>query len=94
MLREDNNGIVRDHELDLQEAENASAISENDNDFVLRIFGGNKVYLNQLKSKSPEALHDIAKECGLKNSGNMLKQELLFSILKKVAEHKLTMNER
>jgi transcription termination factor Rho len=88
MVREDNNLVARDQESDFQETENASAVSENDGDFILRIFGSNKVHLNQLKNKSPESLHEIAKECGLKNAGNMLKQELLFSILKKVAEHR------
>ena len=88
MVREDNNLVVRDQESDFQEAENASTVSENDGDFILRIFGSNKVHLNQLKNKSPESLHEISKDCGLKNAGNMLKQELLFSILKKVAEHR------
>jgi transcription termination factor Rho len=86
MIIEDNNS-QRDQEIDLQELDAESSPSAKENDFVVRVFGSNRVHLNQLKNKSPEGLHEIAQNCGIKNAGNMLKQELLFVILKKVVEH-------
>ncbi len=86
MIIEDNNS-QKDQEIDLQELDAESSPSAKENDFVIRVFGSNRVHLNQLKNKSPEGLHEIAQSCGIKNAGNMLKQELLFVILKKVVEH-------
>lgn len=43
--------------------------------------------LKELKIKSPEQLQLQAEELGIENSSSMLKQELIFSILKKVVEN-------
>jgi transcription termination factor Rho len=47
---------------------------------------GEKVTLKQLKSQSPEELQSLAESLGIENVSSLLKQELVFSILKKVVE--------
>lgn len=43
--------------------------------------------LQELKRKSPDELLKLAEEVGVENASNMLKQEIIFSILKKHAEN-------
>src|SRR5690606_2959921 len=42
--------------------------------------------IRDLKLKSAEELLALAEEAGIENSGGMLKQDLVFAILKKMAE--------
>lgn len=49
-------------------------------------FAEPSVHLKDLKRKSPEALQQQAEELVLENVGAMLKQEMIFAILKKVVE--------
>ena len=44
------------------------------------------VYLEDLKKKNPEELRLFAEECGIENAGMMLKQDIIFLILKKLAD--------
>ncbi|MEK6734731.1 MAG: transcription termination factor Rho [Pseudomonadota bacterium] len=44
------------------------------------------VYLEALKKKNPEELRIFAEECGIENPGMMLKQDIIFLILKKLVE--------
>ena len=44
------------------------------------------VYLQALKDKSPEELRLFAEESGIENAGMILKQDIIFLILKKLAE--------
>ena len=44
------------------------------------------VYLQDLKNKNPEELRIFAEECGIENAGMMLKQDIIFLILKKLVE--------
>ena len=44
------------------------------------------VYLQDLKQKNPEELRIFAEESGIENAGMMLKQDIIFLILKKLAE--------
>lgn len=44
------------------------------------------IHLKDLKNTSPTELVEIAKEHGVENPGGMLKQDIIFSILKKAAE--------
>ena len=44
------------------------------------------VHLQDLKRKSPEALQAQAEEMVIENVGSMLKQEMIFAILKKIVE--------
>ena len=45
-----------------------------------------KVYLKQLKKKQPTELQEEAEALGIENISSMLKQELIFAILKKTVE--------
>ena len=45
-----------------------------------------KVTLRELKTKSPEELQTQAESLGIENVSSLLKQELIFSILKKIVE--------
>lgn len=56
-------------------------------DLILELFGTKEVHLKDLKVKPPRELQDIAAAFGIRNSGGLLKQELAFIILRKVAEH-------
>jgi transcription termination factor Rho len=47
---------------------------------------GEQVTLKQLKSKPPEELQSLAESLGIENVSSLLKQELVFSILKKMVE--------
>ena len=47
---------------------------------------GVKASLGELKKKSPEELQNQAESLGIENVGSLLKQELIFSILKKIVE--------
>jgi transcription termination factor Rho len=47
---------------------------------------GEVVYLKELKRKSPEELQARAESLGIENVSSMLKQELVFGILKKIVE--------
>lgn len=47
---------------------------------------GVKVYLKELKQKKPLMLQAAAEELGIENVSSMLKQELIFAILKKTVE--------
>jgi transcription termination factor Rho len=49
-------------------------------------FYGRTMNLKELKLKSSNELLDLAEESGVENAGGMLKQDLVFAILKKVAE--------
>ena len=42
--------------------------------------------INELKSKSPQALLALAEEYGIEDSGSLLKQDLIYAILKNLAE--------
>jgi transcription termination factor Rho len=42
--------------------------------------------IKELKRKKPAELLEIAESCGVDNGGGMLKQDLVFSILKRIAE--------
>lgn len=42
--------------------------------------------LRELKRKSPDELLQIAEEQGVENAGTMLKQDIIFSVLKKLSE--------
>jgi transcription termination factor Rho len=44
------------------------------------------MHLNELKDKKIAELVDLAKELGVENAGNLRKQDLIFSILKKKAD--------
>jgi transcription termination factor Rho len=44
------------------------------------------VFLQDLKNKNPEELRIFAEESGIENAGMMLKQDIIFLILKKLAE--------
>ena len=44
------------------------------------------VYLQDLKKKNPEELRIFAEESGIENAGMMLKQDIIFLILKKLAD--------
>lgn len=44
------------------------------------------VYLQEFKKKHPEELRILAEESGIENAGMMLKQDLIFLMLKKLAE--------
>ncbi len=39
--------------------------------------------LQELKRKSPDELLTVAEEHGVENAGSMLKQDIIFAILKK-----------
>lgn len=54
---------------------------------LLKLFGTKEIYLKDLKLKSPRALQDIAAAFGIRNSGGLLRQELVSVILKEVAEN-------
>lgn len=47
---------------------------------------GNTLYIKDLKQKTPDELLKLAEEAGIENSSSMLKQELVFAILKRMAE--------
>ena len=47
---------------------------------------GIKVTLKQLKKKAPEELQSEAESLGIENVSSLLKQELVFSVLKKIVE--------
>ena len=47
---------------------------------------GVKISVKHLKQKSPEELQSQAEELGIENASSLLKQELFFSILKKIVE--------
>jgi len=47
---------------------------------------GIKVTLRQLKQKSPEELQSQAEALGIENASSLLKQELVFAILKKIVD--------
>ncbi len=53
---------------------------------MLKIIESNKVKLHDLKEKSPADLLDIAEELDVENASAMRKQELMFAILKSLAE--------
>ena len=44
------------------------------------------MHLQELKRKSPPELLAFAEELGIENASNLLKQDMLFSILKQLAE--------
>ncbi len=46
----------------------------------------NYIHLKALKKKNPEEIQDIAESYGVENASSMLKQDLIYSILKKLAE--------
>lgn len=48
--------------------------------------GSEIIHLKELKKKSPKEIQDIAEGYGVENVSSMLKQDLIFSILKKLAE--------
>jgi transcription termination factor Rho len=48
------------------------------------------VYLEDLKKKNPEGLRIFAEESGIENAGMMLKQDIIFLILKKLAEQNVS----
>ena len=43
------------------------------------------MHLQELKRKSPPELLAFAEELGIENASNLLKQDMLFSILKQLA---------
>ncbi len=47
------------------------------------------VYLEDLKKKNPEELRILAEESGIENAGMMLKQDIIFLILKKLVEQNI-----
>ncbi|MCE3231856.1 MAG: rho [Rickettsiaceae bacterium] len=49
-------------------------------------FYGRTMNLKELKLKSSSELLELAEECGVENASGMLKQDLVFAILKKIAE--------
>ena len=49
-----------------------------------------QIKLEHLKSKSPTELLAFAEEHEIENASTMLKQDMLFAILKKLAEDKIT----
>ncbi len=65
---------------DTAKFEQESSESENGN-------GGPRqsINLQDLKAKKPAELLEVAEECGVENGSSMLKQELIFSILKTMA---------
>ncbi|MEA1937886.1 MAG: transcription termination factor Rho [Pseudomonadota bacterium] len=50
--------------------------------------------LHELKSKMPADLLAFAEELGIENASNMRKQDMMFSILKHLAENDMTINGR
>jgi transcription termination factor Rho len=46
----------------------------------------NTIHLKELKRKTPDELLAIADEYGIENPSSMLKQDIIFAILKKIAE--------
>jgi transcription termination factor Rho len=48
------------------------------------------IHLREVKNKSPNELLKKAEECGVENPSGMLKQDLTFAILKKMAENGVT----
>ncbi|MDX1916640.1 MAG: transcription termination factor Rho [Rickettsiaceae bacterium] len=53
---------------------------------------GQVIHLKDLKRKSPEELQSMAESMSIENTSSMLKQELIFSILKKLVEEGGTIN--
>lgn len=68
-------------------------MTENNNNNIEEIENSNNpdiavetVYLKVLKTKNPTELAHMAEGYGIENTSSMLKQDLVFSILKKIAE--------
>lgn len=53
---------------------------------------GEVVHLKEIKRKSPEQLQAMAESMGIENVSSLLKQELIFGILKKMVEEGGTIN--
>ena len=64
-----------------QETKNTEIISDEKLDSVDKV-----INLNELKLQSPDRLRESAEEYGIENSSTMLKQDIIFLILKKLAE--------
>lgn len=47
--------------------------------------GDNILYIKDLKQKDPKEILELAKEAGIENTGAMLKQDLIFTLLKRIA---------
>jgi len=70
------------------EAQEKSEKSENTSEKITdkkRTSSGNTLYVSDLKNKDTEDLMDLAEEAGIENAGTMLKQDLVFHLLKKMS---------
>ncbi len=72
-----NNNHHHHNNTDSQELENQESETSPDQPII---------HLKDLKSKSPESLQEQAEELVIENVGSMLKQEMIFAILKKLVE--------
>ncbi|WP_410520503.1 transcription termination factor Rho [Candidatus Sarmatiella mevalonica] len=76
-------------EQDLEFARNDEESYDEESNIVMKRSGdggGNVVHLKSLKSQSPEQLQAFAESLRIENACSMLKQELIFAILKKIVE--------
>jgi transcription termination factor Rho len=70
-----------------EEGEEDESSSEDSGDNSIKgKFTGVTMNLKELKLKSSVELLTLAEECGVDNAGGMLKQDLVFAILKRIAE--------
>jgi len=58
-----------------------------DTSLLMEIFGHTRINLKALKSNSPEVLCDIISDLGVQNISGLLKQELIFTIMKKIVDN-------
>ena len=76
---------------DQTELKDNTPVEAKDNSPVEAIVNNNNnnnnfIHLRELKKKNPKEIQDIAESYGVENPSSMLKQDLIFSILKKLAE--------
>ncbi len=86
-----NNGRPRDNEngnTETNQSEKSGNHKQNadDNQLCEEASDGVEFSIKELKKKQPADLLEIAENCGVDNGGGMLKQDLVFAILKRIAE--------
>ncbi len=75
MIKNTDEAKAKEKDLDQEEETNSSRKP------------GEVLKLKDLKRKKPDELIELAEEAGVENAGNLLKQDLIFGILKKFAEN-------
>ena len=70
---------------DQTELKDNTPVEAKDNSPVEAIVNNNNnfIHLRELKKKNPKEIQDIAESYGVENPSSMLKQDLIFSILKR-----------